>query len=257
MGKLRFIDLSVSLANTPPESFLSTEITYLSHEQGAEHRIKGSGWPKSLFPDNQHLAHEKVNLSTHSGTHMDAPWHYGPRSEGRPSRTIEDIPLEWCFSDGVVLNFTHKRAGELIKVEDLKEALDKIGYRIKPYDIVLIRTDASKHYNEPDYGSLHAGMGRDSTLWLIDKGVKVTGIDAWTWDRPLDVMLKECRDQGKAGDIFFGAHFAGREKEYCHLENLANLDKLPKPFGFKISVFPVKITKASSGWVRAVAIFED
>jgi len=257
MGRFRFVDLSVSLANTPPESYLTTEITYINHEQGAEHRSKVSGLPKGFFPDNKFLAHEKVTLSTHSGTHLDAPWHYGPTSEGKPARTIEEIPLEWCFSDGVVLDFTHKRAGELIKVEDLKEALKKIRYTIKPYDIVLIRTDASKHYNELSYGNIHAGMGRDSTLWLIEQGVKVMGIDAWTWDRPVDIMLNECRDQGKAGDIFFSAHFTGRKKEFWHLENLANLDRLPKPYGFKISVFPVKISKASSGWVRAVAILEE
>jgi kynurenine formamidase len=82
------------------------------------------------------------------------------------------------------------------------------------------------------------------------------GIDAWGWDRPMDVMIEECREQGKAGDIFFAAHFAGKDKEYCNMENLAHLDQLPKPFGFRLSVFPVKIAKASSGWVRAVAIFE-
>lgn len=256
MGKLRFIDLSISLVNSPPGSYLTTEIIYINHKQGAEHRSQVSGLPKGFFPNDQFLAHEKITLSSHSGTHLDAPWHYGPTSEGKPSRTIDEIPLEWCFSDGVVLDFTNKKAGQVITVEDLKEALNKIGYTIKPYDIVLIRTDASKHYNEADYGNRHAGMGRESTLWLIDQGVKVTGIDAWTWDRPVEIMLNECREQGKAGTTFFAAHFAGKQKEFCHLENLANLDKLPRPYGFKVSVFPVKITKASSGWVRAVAIFE-
>lgn len=257
MEKLRFIDLSVSLANTPPGSYLTTEINYITHEQGADHRSKVSGLPKGFFPENRFLAHEKLTLSSHSGTHLDAPWHYGPTSEGKPARTIDKIPLEWCFSDGVVLNFTHKKAGGLITVGDLQEALNKIKYAIKPYDIVLIRTDASKHYNETEYATLHSGMGRESTLWLIEQGVRVMGIDAWTWDRPVDVMINECRDQGKAGDTFFAAHFSGKEKEYCHLENLANLDKLPKPYGFKVSVFPTKITRASSGWVRAVAILEE
>ncbi len=257
MGNIRFIDLSVPLTNSPPGSYLTTEIAYINHEQGAEYRSQVSGLPKGFFPDNKYCAHEKVTLSTHSGTHLDAPWHYGLTSEGKPAKTIDEIPLEWCFSDGVVLNLTHKKAGELITVKDIKEALGKIGYTIKPYDIVLIRTDASKHYNEPVYESIHPGMGRESTLWLIDQGVKVMGIDAWGWDRPMDVMLNECRGQGKAGDIFFAAHFVGKEKEYCNLENLGNLDQLPQPYGFKVAVFPVKITRASSGWVRAVAIIEE
>lgn len=49
MGKFRFIDLSISLADTPPGSYLTTEITYLNHEQGAEHRRKVSGLPRSFF----------------------------------------------------------------------------------------------------------------------------------------------------------------------------------------------------------------
>jgi kynurenine formamidase len=218
---------------------------------------KVSGWPESLFQDNRHLAHEKVTLSSHSGTHLDSPWHYGPVSGGKRSKSIDEIPLEWCFSDGVVLDVTHRKAGTIITVGDLKEALKKIDYSIKPFDIVLIRTDASKHYNKPCYESIHPGMGRESTLWLIDQGVKVTGIDARGWDRPINVVLDECREQGTARTIFFAAHFVGKEKEFCHLENLANLDQLPRPYGFRVSVFPVKISKASSGWVCAVAILEE
>ena len=62
----------------------------------------------------------------------------------------------------------------------------------------------------------------------------------------------------KRGDkgVLWGAHRVGIEHEYCHIEKLSNLDKLPTPFGFKVAVFPIKIEKASAGWVRAVAILE-
>ena len=83
------------------------------------------------------------------------------------------------------------------------------------------------------------------------------GIDAWSWDRTIDAMVEECREQGKVGPKFFPAHFVGKEREYCHLENLANLDQLPKPYGFKVAVFPVRIARASAGWVRAVAIIDS
>ncbi len=105
--------------------------------------------------------------------------------------------MEW------LLDLTHKKSSELITVEDLQKALTKIHYTIKPYDIVLIRTDSSKHYNEQGYESIHPGMGRESTFWLMDHGVKVMGIDAWSWDRPLDAMAGECRGQGKAGPKLF------------------------------------------------------
>jgi kynurenine formamidase len=93
-------------------------------------------------------------------------------------------------------------------------------------------------------------MTRESTLWLVEQGVRVMGIDAWGWDRPFWAIKEEFgRTGGK--NILWGAHFAGREKEYCHIE------KLPKPFGFKVACFPVKLAGGSAGWVRAVAIVED
>ncbi len=99
-------------------------------------------------------------------------------------------------------------------------------------------------------------MTRESTLFLTEQGVKVVGIDAWSWDRPLPFLAEEFKQNGDPS-IIWEAHFAGIETGYCHMEKLANLDRLPKPFGFKISCFPVKIKAASAGWVRCVAIIDD
>jgi len=154
-----------------------------------------------------------------------------------------------------VLDFHHKKAGEGISAREVEEALDKIGYQLKPRDIVLIRTDAYKHYDEPDYPNIHPGMTRESTLGLIEHGIKTTGIDAWGWDRPHEVMVEDLKAGKK--ERFFEAHYLGIEREYIHLERLANLDKIPKPFGFKVIAFPIKIERASGGWVRAVAMIED
>jgi kynurenine formamidase len=173
-------------------------------------------------------------------------------SEGKPAKTIDEIPLEWCYGDGVVLDFTHKKAGEAIVVVDVEEALKKIKYNLKPFDIVLFMTGASKYYGQPNYMQANPGATRESTLWLIDKGIKVMGIDAWGWDRPFDVMVSEMK-QGIKGKVW-EAHYAGKEKEYCHIENLANLDKIPRPYGFKVAVFPIKLPRAGGSWVRAVAI---
>jgi kynurenine formamidase len=256
MGRPRIIDLSVDLVNNPPGSFIQSAITYHTHEEGATVRGKMFGLPEGFFPENRFAAEEEVTLSTHAGTHLDAPYHWGPLCEGKPAKTADQIPLEWCYSDGVVLDFTHKKAGDLITAEDVQQAVAGIDYKIKPLDIVLIRTDVSRHYGQPGYESKHPGMGRESTSWLIDQGVKVMGIDAWGWDRPMGVLIQEIKETGDKS-VFWAGHFVGKEKEYCHLENLANLDKLPRPFGFKVAVFPVKIHRASSGWVRAVAILEE
>lgn len=251
MARTQIIDLSAPLENTAGK----VEIKYVSHNESVEIFAKPRGMPASDLPGGIYCAVERVSLETHSKTHLDAPWHWGPECEGKSAKTIDQIPLEWCYGNGVVLDLSHKQKGELITIDDLQKAVNKIGYEIKPYDIVLIRTDTSKHINEEGYENMHPGMGRESTLWLIERGVKVMGIDAWGWDRPFDIMTEEYKRGIK--NRFWAAHFLGREKEYCHLENLANLDQIPRSYGFKVAVFPIKIKGASAGWVRAVAILEN
>ena len=248
-----FIDLSLPL--TPRDrSPRPPGIDYVDHEQSARRSADAYGIRPEDFRHGRYAAIEHITLTTHDTTHLDAPYHYGPTCEGKPARTIDQIPLEWCFSDGVVLDFIHKGKGENITEAEVRTALDEIGYTLKPLDIVLIRTDIYKHAGEPDFASLHPGVSREATLWLIDQGIKVMGIDAWGWDRSLRHMIADL----KAGDAgqFWESHYLGQEREYCHLERLAYLDRIPVPFGFKVAVFPVKIEKASAGWVRAVAILD-
>nr|HDO81090.1 cyclase family protein [Candidatus Bathyarchaeota archaeon] len=191
---------------------------------------------------------------------LDAPWHYAPTSEGKPAKTIDEIPLEWCYGDGVILDMRHKPQGSGITVEDLKEALEKINYKIKPGDIVMIMTGADKLWGKQEYLNAGCGMTREATLWLIEQGVRVVGIDAWGWDRPFWAIKA---DYEKTGDpsIIWEAHYVGREKTYLHIEKLANLDylydTLKKPYGFKVACFPVKVKGGSAGWCRAVAIIEE
>lgn len=255
----QIIDLSVTLkAREGRGSGLGEpEITYVGHEESAAKRASVYGLTADDFDirGGKYAAMERVCLNTHDTTHMDAPWHYGPTSEGKPSKTIDQIPLEWCCGDGVVLDFHHKQPGEGISAKEVEEALAKINYQLKPRDIVLIRTDAYKHYDEPIYPDVHPGMTRESTLWLIEQGIRTMGIDAWGWDRPHKLMVKELKAGNK--EQFFESHYLGWEHEYIHLERLANLDKIPRPFGFKVMAFPIKIEAASGGWVRAVAMIDD
>jgi len=200
-------------------------------------------------------AWEEITLITHNGTHLDAPWHFYPTSEGKPSKTIDQVPLEWCIGDGVVLNLTHKKPGELITEDDVKEALEKINYKIKPYDIVLIRTDSDKKWGTVSYLEEFPGMGRESTLYLLDRGVKIIGIDAFGYDRPFKKMAEDFKKG--IPNARWPAHNLGKEREYCHIERLANLDKIPVPYGFTVMVLPILIEGASAGWIRAAAIVEE
>lgn len=178
----RIIDLSATLSLKGYQK-KKPQIIYMNHEQTAESYGSIYGMTAGEFREGKYCAIETVTLTTHDTTHLDAPWHFYPTSEGKASKTIDQIPLEWCYSNGVVLDFHHKGRGERIRAVEVAEALKIIGYTIKPFDIVLIRTDAYKHYFESGYGNMHPGMTAEATLWLIDRGIKVVGIDAWGWLR--------------------------------------------------------------------------
>jgi kynurenine formamidase len=253
----KIIDLSIAIeAGVPSDpEMMIPQIDYITHEQGAEQMEQFfPGLKKSQLPGGLGWALEFVRLTTHSGTHLDAPFHYHPfMDKGETALTIDEIPLEWCFSDGVVLDFSDKPDGDRITEKDVVAKLEAIDYRIKPFDIVLIRTGADAFWGTPDYLFKGAGMTRESTLFLLNQGVKVVGIDAWSWDRPLAYLAQEFQQTGDPS-VIWEAHFAGIEKGYCHMEKMAGLDKIPKPHGFKVACFPVKIKSASAAWTRPVAI---
>ena len=248
---MRIIDLSLPIEEGPSDP-IPVKITYKNHENGAEFLSKFFGADKSDLPHGGGAA-EAVALSSHSGTHVDAPWHYAPTSEGRKARTIDELPPEWFFSDGVVLDMTHKPNGSAVTVDDIRQSLEKIRYTIKPFDIVMLHTGADKYWGNAEYFEMGCGLVRESTLWLLDQGVKVIGTDAWGLDRPFRAIKDEFQ-QTHRKEILWQAHFAGIEKEYCQIEKLANLDLLLQPTGFKVACFPVKLKAASAGWCRTVAI---
>lgn len=256
--RMRIIDLSVPLSHEAPSEPMPAEIRYVTHEgEGlAQMRLFFGIEPKDLvYSNGLGWAIEEIHAITHTGTHVDAPYHYGPTSEGKPARRIDEVPLEWCFAPGVVIDVRHKAAGELITVAELEQALARIDYKLKPLDIVLLQTGADKRLDSPDYFA-QPGLGRESTLWLVEQGVKVIGIDAYTLDRPFANMLADFKRTGDGRHIW-PAHFAGLTREYCQIEKLANLDQIPRPHGFYVSCLPVKITAASAGWCRAVALVPE
>jgi len=259
MKRRRFVDLSIAiepdLPSDPP--MMIPKIRYMSHEEGADSmRMFFPGLKREDLPGGLGWAVEYVELSTHSGTHLDAPWHYHPTmDQGKRALKIDEVPLEWCMADGVVLDFRHLPDGHRVTPADMEGALKKIRYELKPMDIVLAMTGADKFWGRPEYLLKGCGMGREATLWLLNRGIKVVGTDAWSWDRPLPLIAEEFQRTGKTSIVWEG-HFAGIEKGYCHIEKLTGLDELP-PFGFTFFCFPVKIRGASGGWIRAVALIEE
>jgi kynurenine formamidase len=253
----RFVDLSIAIEDglpSDPTGFIP-KIDYTNHVHGGkEMEIFFPGLSQEQLPGGLGWAVEHVRLTTHAGTHLDAPYHYAPTmNHGKPSLTIDEIPLEWCFHDGVLLDFRYKADGEAISAKDIERELKRINYEIKPMDIALIQTGADDVWGRPEYLTRGAGMTRESTLYLTEKGVRVMGIDAWSWDRPLPFEAKDFLKTNDPG-VVWEAHFAGRDVAYCHMEKLSNLSAIGRSHGFTVSCFPVKLKRASAGWVRAVAI---
>jgi len=250
MGRT-FYDLSDCLSNeTSAFEFNAHAITYLTPEATAAESTNWGLGP-GYWPNGVALSAEVVTLSTHSGTHVDAPAHYGPASDGR-ARTIDEVPLEWCFGNGVLLDFRgHDRVAGIDRA-DVEAELDRIDHVLKPLDIVLVMTGTD--LRQPRYEQAHAGLRVDATEYLVDSGVKLIGIDAWGLDRPFELMIEDAK-AGRAQ--FWESHLLGRRKEYCQIERLANLHTLPRPTGFLVSAFPFKLEGASAAWARVVAIVDE
>lgn len=253
----KIIDLSKPIQyNAGDPWFMKVKIKHKSHKKSHWLIRLALGLPAKLFPKNwKGWADDRIiSMGLHSTTHIDAPWHYGPVVEGKPAKTIDQIPLEWCYGPGIVIDCSHKEDFVAITIADLKADLEKNNISIKPGTIVLIRTGRDKLMGTPDFPNKGTGMSREATEWLIDQGVKVMGIDQWGWDLPLKFMAKRAKELNNP-DYFWEAHRMGIDKEYLHIEQLTNLSALP-PSGFEISVFPLKIVGGSAAPARVVAILK-
>jgi kynurenine formamidase len=237
----RIVDLSMpvhgdmlTFPRVPPPAL----VVYESHEQFAERIGAAEFGVKSLTASNL------VVTNDHVGTHCDARRHIVPTAGG-----ADTIPLDWCISDGVLLDFTDAKPGYIITADDVQAALRRIDYAVKERDIVLIHTGAGAYNTEERYRTDHPGMSAEATRWLIGQGVRMMGCDAITFDPPVWAMFEQKK--------FWEAHRVMWDEEYWHLENLMNLEQIGRPHGFQLNVLPVKWVGTTAAPVRAVAVIEE
>src|SRR6187455_2761413 len=225
----KLIDISVPLQNDVPADPPGGHptIQYIDHQQGLPRMLQFfDGLKKEDLPDGEGWAVEMVHLSTHNGTHLDAPWHFHPTmNRGEKSWTIDEVPLEWCLQPGVKLDFRHFADGYVATGADVEAELQRIGHELKPLDIVLVNTAAGAAFGDPGFIHKGCGMGEEATLYLTERGVKVVGTDAWSWDAPFSHTAKKWAETHDPKLIWKG-HKAGREIPYWQIEKLANLASL-------------------------------
>ena len=253
---MQLIDLSGPIVPNQPElpDPLRTEIAFHDHAEGAAEIERAAracrrgccataraGPPRSSSASARTTPRTWTRRGTTTAT-----------IEGEPAQTIDELPLEWFFSDGVVLDMTAKggrRRGDRGGGGGGARAL---GHELKPLDIVLVHTGRDEFFAELDYIARGPGVTPEATHWLFDRGVRVMGIDAWGWDRPLHLQAQDALAADEPG-VFWAAHQA--DLPYSQIERLVNLGALP-PTGFKVACFPLRIAGASAAPARVVAMVE-
>jgi kynurenine formamidase len=243
---VRLVDLSVALEDNPSEP-MRPQIDYQDHDDSAPLVAGIFGCEVSDLPAGKGWGNETVTAITHAGTHVDAPWHYFPTCGGEPARTIDQLPLEWFLGPGVRVDLRGLERGTRVLPEHLPE--------VDEGEIVLLWTGADGAWGSPEYPNAGCGLSAEATGWLLDRGVRVIGTDAWGLDRPL-LDQRAAYEQDRDASKLWEAHRVGIHREYCQIEKLHNLGALPGARGFTVSCLPVKITGASAGWCRAVAILD-
>jgi kynurenine formamidase len=250
----KIIDLSHLIVSDPPDlpDFLRSEVSYQDHANGAREFEQGFGTPASLLLRGEGPAGERLSIGTHSVTHLDAPYHYNSTIQGKPSETIDELPLEWFLAPGVVVDALGREDGDAVTTEQMQAGIAAAGHTLKPLDIVLVHTGTDRYYGNRDYMHHGPGVTPEATRWLWEQGVRVMGIDAWGWDAPLRMQAEVARERNEQG-IMWAAHQV--DLPYSQIERLTNLAALPKT-GFRVACFPLKISRASAAPARVIAFID-
>jgi len=247
------VDLSAPISPDPEEypDLLRTEVEYSDHAAGAD-AIQGLfGVGRELLRDGEGWAVDTfTRLGTHNSTHVDAPWHYNSTIGGERAQTIDELPLDWFFAPGLVIDATDRADGEVLSAADVA---NRVPREPVERDIVLVHTGRDEFIDEPDYMVRGPGVSAEATHWLYERGVRVMGIDAWGWDEPLFMQAERAVQSGEKG-VFWAAHQC--DLPYSQIERMVNLGSLP-PEGFQLACFPLRLVGGSAAPARVVAIVPD
>jgi kynurenine formamidase len=229
---LEIIDLSQEIyAGMPLFSGMpEVEITvHASHEQ----------WEGITGSDVVSPAVNRLVLSEHTGTHVDAINHMARQYRGR---SIDTMPLSMFYTEGICLDLSHKNRRELIEPIDLERALTAVGLAIMPGDTVLLYTD---HYRRA-FGTAEwdngPGLSAEGARWLGRQQIAAFGVETMS-PGVRQVSNKEVH------------HICGK-LGFTHYENLINLHLLVGRGRFRFVGLPLKIRGGTGSPVRAIAVFE-
>jgi cyclase len=205
------------------------------------------------LPGGIFLSNEFYRMSVHQGTHVDAPFHYGPLCEGKPAKKVLDMPLDWFIGPGVVLDV--RASGGTVTDETVNEAIGNSAIDPTTGSIVLFRSDSDLRVGTPQYFTESTVITPSAVSELLGRGVKVIGTDCWSFDGPARPMVENFY-RTKDSRALWPTHLYGREREFVQIEGLANLRLIPAG-RFTFMAFPIALVDAGASWCRAVAVTED
>ena len=188
--------------------------------------------PWSTIKDDDYNL-ELLFLSSHTGTHLDAPYHF----ENNGAK-IHQIPVTRLIGKGLLIKIK-KAKDQTITKKDLLEFERKNG-NIKNFSSVIFFTDWQKNLNKKFYFTNNPGLSKSAADYLVSKKINLVGIDSPSIDLGRDKS--------------FVAHKIFAKNNILIVENLSNLEKIPT-LDFEFIILPLKLKDATGSPVRAIAIY--
>jgi arylformamidase len=178
--------------------------------------------------ETQGYSSEVMFLSTHTGTHIDAPAHFVQNS-----KTIDQLDVSRFVTHGVLLKLP-KNADQKISLNDI------INYEIKENDTVILATGWENRHDKDNYMSNNPGLSAEAAEYLANIKVNAVAIDGPSIDRGIDNR--------------FDSHSILLSNDIFIIENLCNLAELGPARSFSLVVNPLKLVGASGSPVRAIGL---
>jgi len=215
---MKIIDLTLTISNKIPTFPGSPQPNFIPWE-----KIKDDGYNLEL-----------LFLSSHTGTHLDAPYHFLEKGS-----KIHEISLKKLVSEAVLIK-SRKKRNETITKTDIQKFEKKHG-KIESFSSVIFLTGWQKNLQKKYYFTKNPGLSASAANYLASKKVSLVGIDSPSIDLGTDSK--------------FSVHQIFAKKGILIVENLANLEKI-KSSKFHLVVLPLKLKGATGSPVRAIAFVE-
>jgi kynurenine formamidase len=250
-----------------PPLRLQTKMNFMGHAVTVTDLSQGISPTDPTFAGHQrvvmwdHLTHEETpglgltklpysyrvvafTMCDHTSSHVDAINHI-VNEPG--ARAVDGLPFEWVMMPGVWFDFAYKEPNSYITKADVDQALQKTGVTIQPQSIVLYHTGWYKKWGQRfEYVKNYPGVDREAIEYLNDLGAVAVGADAPSIDSYYEVATVKVQP----------GHLVCREREILNLENMANIDLIPKHAFWYVGL-PLKLRNATGSPIRAVALTED